>query len=119
MKFKSKQSTEKDDVPFGVACPLFVLVPFHWAVEDGYIDDIITIIPAYADWVPKGQNIAPLVVHTIFRPTNDSDPLPRADATSIPKIDGEGTPDENKIVLGCLLNTRLFRIFLPYLKAKD
>jgi len=60
-----------------------------------------------------------LAVHTVFRPTDPNDPLPRADVTSIPKLDGEGTPDEVKTVLGWLLNTRLFRIYLPKLKARD
>ena len=47
------------------------------------------------------------------------DPLPRADATSISKLDGEGTPDKIKTVLEWVLNTCLFRIYLPTLKAKD
>ena len=48
-----------------------------------------------------------------------NNPLPRANVTSIPKLDGEGIPDEVKTVLGWLLNTRSFRIYLPKLKARD
>ena len=118
-QFKQPNIRYPNTAPFGVARQLFVPVPFHWAVADGYIDDIITVALDCASWVTKAQNAAPLAVHTIFRPTDNTDPLPRADATSIPKLDGEGTPDEIKTVLGWVLNTRLFRIFLPKIKAKD
>ena len=118
-KFKQPNERYSKDTPFGKARSLFVPVPFYWATADGYIDDIITLIVEYKDWVIRGQNAAPLAVHTVFRPTDANDPLPRADATSIPKLDGDGTPDEVKTVLGWLINTRLFRIYLPWLKAKD
>ena len=117
--FKQPLTRYPTNTPFGRARKLFVPVPFHWAVADGYIDDIITVILDHANWITKGQNAAPLAVHTVFRPTDPNDPLPRADVTSIPKLDGEGTPDEVKTVLGWLLNTRLFRIYLPKLKARD
>ena len=42
-------------------------------------------------WAEKDQNAAPLAVHTIFRPTNNADPIPRDDVTSIRKLELEGT----------------------------
>ena len=84
------------NTPFKNARKLFVPVPFHPAVADGYIDDIITIMLAKDDWVMKGQNAAPLAVHTIFRPTSITDPIPRDDATSIRKLKAEGTPSESQ-----------------------
>ena len=117
--FKPPAQRYDSTTAFGKARKLFVPVPFYWAVADGYIDDIITIIADHADWITKGQHAAPLAVHTVFCPTDESDPLPRANATSIPKLDGEGIPDEVECVLGWDINTRLFRIYLPCLKARD
>jgi len=117
--FKPPAQRYESTTPFGKARQLFVPVPFYWVVADGYIDDIITIIADHADWITKGQHSAPLAVHAVFRPTDESDPLPCANATSIPKLDGEGTPDELKFVLGWDINTQLFRIYSPRLKARD
>ena len=38
------------------------------AIADGYIDDIITAMLDSHDWLQKGQNAAPLAVHTVFCP---------------------------------------------------
>ena len=84
---------------------------------DGYIDDIITAILDIKNWIYKGHYSAPLVVHTASRPQTDSDPPPRAKATSIRKMDGEGTLNEVKIVLGWRVDTRQFKIYLPSKKA--
>ena len=59
------------------------------------------------------MNAAPLVIHSLFCPLSKSDPLPRDDSISKSKLQGEGTPDERKIVLGWMLDTRRFRIHLP------
>ena len=105
--------------PFGIARELFVPVPFRHAAADGYIDDIITAMLDEGGWLLKGANAALLAVHTFFRPTTNSDPLPRPDAASIRKLIGEGTPDEKKTILGWFVDTRLFRIFLPLEKANE
>ena len=62
-------------------------------------------------WVQKGANIAPLAVHTLFRFANPSDPLSRDDLTSLRKLDGDGIPDERKITLGWIVDTKLFESF--------
>ena len=118
-EFDSMNKRYNNETPFGISHKLFVLMPFHPALADGYIDDIITEMLDKADWVARGKNAAPLAVHTIFRPVDTPDPLPRADAASKPKLRGKGTPDEAKIVLGWLINTRNFRIFLPIEKTID
>ena len=99
-KFKQRNGYYSDENPFSKARLLFVPVPFLWAIAGGYIDDIITLIIDSKNWVFKGQNAAPLAVYTIFCPINVNNPLPRADATDIPKLDGEGTPDKVKISWG-------------------
>ena len=90
---KPKQNKTKD-TPFGEARPLIVDVPFHFAKADGYIDDIIIVVLNIGNWVWKALNAAPLAIYALFRPTDCDDPLPREDALSKRKMEGEGTPDE-------------------------
>ena len=96
-----------------------VTVPYHPAMADGYIDDVITVTVDEDNYVEKGQHAAPLAVHCVFRPVKTKDPLPRDDAVSIRKLDGEGTPDEVKNCLGWNIDTRKFRIYLPKGKANQ
>ena len=42
---------------------------------DVFIDDIITIDIDYPVWVERVKNIDLLVIHTIFRPLQSSEPL--------------------------------------------
>ena len=107
--FKPPHERYPKDTSFGKACKLFVTVPFNWSVDDGYIDDIITAALDYSNWVANGQNAAPLAAHILFRPTNKYNPL----------FEGEGMPNETKTILGWVLNTHRFRIYLPKMKAKD
>lgn len=107
------------DTKFGMVRPLIVNVPFHFAKADGYIDDIITVVLDTSNWVFNSPNTAPLAIFSLFRPTDKDNPLPRNDALNKTKMEGEGTPDEIKIVLGWKINTRLFRIFLPTKNARD
>ena len=95
-----------DDTPFGIAQKLFVPRPFHPAVADSYIDDIVTTMLDKADWVARVQNVAPLAVYTVFRPVDTTNPLPRADSASKTNLHGEGTLDEAKVVIGWLINTK-------------
>ena len=67
---------------------------------DGYIDDLKTVALQKEDWIDRAQNAAPLAIHTVFRSTDHTDPLPRADAISERKLKGEGTPSEVKTILG-------------------
>ena len=55
-----------DNTPFEPARPLFVDVPFFWAIADGYIDNIITIVLDIKDWVQQEVNAAPLVIFFLF-----------------------------------------------------
>ena len=40
-----------------------VTVPYHPAMADGYIDDVITVTVDDNNFVSKGQKAAPLSVH--------------------------------------------------------
>ena len=98
---------------------LFVPVPFHPAIADGYIDNIITIILAQDNWIIKGQNAAPLAAHTIFRPTSITNSIPRDDATSICKLKAEGTPSETQQIIGWKVDTKQFWIYLPKINPSN
>ena len=74
-QFKPPNNSYNHDIPFAKARKLFVHISFHWVVADGYINEIITVIFDHKDWSTRGQNTAPHTVHTVFRPTNTSDPL--------------------------------------------
>ena len=116
-KLREPKERYDENTPFGEARELFVPIPFSYASADGYIDDLITLMLDLGNWSKKGSNAAPLAVHTLFHPTDENDSLPRDDPASIRKLDGEGTPDERKIILGWTVDTRLLRIFLPGEKA--
>ena len=77
-----------EDVPFAPVCPFFVKMLFHYAIADGYIDDIITVMLEIESWVDKALNAAPLVIHSLFRLIDGSDPLPRDDSIIIQKLKG-------------------------------
>ena len=69
------------------------------------------------NWVHRGQNTASLAVHKLFRPVQQREPLPPNDPASIRKLEGKGTADEKKRLLGWIVDTRIFRIYLPPEKA--
>ena len=93
--------------------PLIVDVPFSFAFTDGYIDNMITVVLEKEDWVEKAINAGPLTIHSLFRPIDHRDPLPRDDAVSVRELKRKGKPSERKIVLGWMIDTNTFRIYLP------
>ena len=106
-----------DNIEFEKACELFVDIPWCDITYDGYIDDIIAMALNKADGVRRSQEAVPLAVHSIYRPLCRKEPTTRDDPLSLRKLSGEGTPSERKVVLGWLVDTRAFRIYLPHEKA--
>ena len=104
-------------IPYSEAKELCVDIPFRKATCDGYIDDAILIALDIEKNVTRSQNSIQLATHCIFRPLSKNEPISRNDTVSKRKLEGEGTPDEIKPVLGWIIDTRLFRIFLPTDKA--
>ena len=86
----------KQDQAFATAKPLAVAPPLLLAFCDSYIDDLITMAVQLSNQVQKAQQDPPLAVHLVFRPVDPQEPLPRADATSLRKLSGEGQPSETK-----------------------
>ena len=55
----------------------------------------------------------PLAIHTLFRPLDKLDPVPRDDPLSLRKLSAESPLEERKTVLGWIVDTRLFKISFP------
>ena len=80
---------------------------------DGFIDDIITITVDDDHWIDRAKSAALLVIHTLFRPLQPSEPLKRDDPLSLRKLAGEGQLAEQNTCLGWDINTQSLRVSLP------
>ena len=65
------------------ADPLAVEITSTDASMDGFIDDIITITVNDEHWIYRAKSAALLVIHTLFRPLQPSEPLKRDDPLSL------------------------------------
>ena len=83
------------------------------ASMDGFIYDIITIIVDYYHWIDHAKSAALLVIHTLFRPLQPSEPLKRYDTLSLRKLAGEGQLAEQNTCLGWDINNQSLRVYLP------
>jgi len=109
----SKPMFLDDTIPFAKAEKLDVYIPLRTTFCDGYIDDFLSIGLDKDDNVQRSQEAPTLAVHTIFRPVHENEPIGRDDPISIRKLNGEGIPSEQKIMLGWVLCTRNSKIYLP------
>ena len=99
-------------IEYGQAKPLLPPVVYKAAFVEGYIDDGVAATIDGPNHIERLQNAVPLAVHTFFRPLQ-KERLPRKDPLSKKKLQGEGAPSEEKIVLGWTINTRRFSVNLP------
>jgi hypothetical protein len=106
-------SSLPEDIPFHPARELAVPLPID---DEGktnvYLDNAIGIAPDLKDIVTQVSHAIPLAIHTLARPTNGNDTIPRKDIISIKKLLAERQVAETKIVLGWLINTRTLSISL-------
>ena len=94
--------------PFHLTIPIAPKPIYH----DVYIDDIIAICLAIKKYIERTRQATPLAIHSIFRPTDINDKVPRNNVLCMRKLSGEGALEERKTILGWLIDTRLFKIFL-------
>jgi hypothetical protein len=111
-----------DDIPFAQARELFVNIPVNdKGRSDGYIDDLIGIT---ADLLKAGagdcesENVKRLraillSIHIMARPGDPNEPIPREVMEALNKLAAEAGPEELKIILGWLFDTRRLLISLP------
>jgi hypothetical protein len=105
---------------FYPALPMAVDIPSNdLGKVDVYIDDTIGITPDIEDNNSRVSRAIPLAIHSLSRPLDSSDEIPRLDIISLKKYAAEGRMEETKVVLGWFLNTRSLTISLPLDKHKS
>jgi hypothetical protein len=103
-----------NNVPFATAKALSVdIEPNDCGKADNYIDDAIGIVPDFQDNVERLSQLMPLVICLLGRPLHKDEPLPRKWLLSLTKHLAEGCPEETKINLGWLFDTRRLLVSLP------
>jgi hypothetical protein len=86
----------------------------HTARVDSFIDDLINCFLDTAENREKQPHVVPLAMHCTSRPhAGAAEPITRRDILSGPKLIAEGTPAEEHIVLGWLIDTHLLQLKLP------
>ena len=83
------------------------------ASMDVFIDDIITITVDEYHWIDRAKSASLLVIHTLFRPIQPSEPLKQDDPISLRKMMEEGQLAEQNTCLGWDINTQSLRVSLP------
>jgi hypothetical protein len=115
-KIPTKSPLDKD-IPFKQTGHLSVNIEeIDCGKSDIYLDDNIGIAPDLRDNVRRLSIIMPLVICRLGRPLHASEPIIRKWLLSLSKFAAEGRPEEIKIVLGWLLDTRQLLISLPEYK---
>ena len=111
----SPPMTNSDSSPFVEAEELALPVPLQPLFCDGYIDNGILVGVEEGNNAEKLSNAGPLATYTVFRPVdNESNNEQNRDAPLAPeKLAAELQPSEIKTILRWVINTRLFRIYLP------
>jgi hypothetical protein len=103
-----------DSVPFHPAKELSVTLPVNdTGLADIYIDDNIGVAPDIESNPRRVNRAIALAIHSVARPNDPSDPIPRNPIISRKKLLAEGKMDECKVVLGWMINTRSLSIALP------
>jgi hypothetical protein len=108
-----------ENIPYDQANNLSVPLPPRDIVSDNFIDDIFQAGVDINDNIERLKHSVPLALEAFFRPIDKKDATKRKEIISITKHLAEGTLAERKVILGWLIDTRRFRVFLPKEKAKD
>ena len=102
------------DIPFAQAKPLSVHIPPSDVGKcDVFIDDKIGITPDLGNNVRRLATIIPLVICLLARPLHKDEPILRTALLSLSKHMAEGRPEEQKVILGWLVDTRRLLVSLP------
>ena len=127
--YKNVYSRTADNIP--KANPLPDEVPFHKARHmsvrihiapkgkaDVYVDDIITIAADLKDNLERITKAPVTVMHAIADNARiRSKDIKRSDMVAMDKMAAEGAPEEEKVCLGWVMNTRSLQVKLPRHKA--
>jgi hypothetical protein len=102
------------EFPFAQSKELAVHLPINdLGKVDVFIDDNIVATLDLGQNTTRVIQAIPLGIHSLSRPVDQMDDLPRIDIISEKKLQAEGTFEEVKVVLGWVINTRSLVISLP------
>ena len=107
-----------DEIPFHQARDISVKI--HVAPKgkaDVYVDEIITIAADIKDNLERITKAPVTVMHAVADNAKATGKIKRNDIVALDKMLGEGAPEEEKICLGWILNTRSLQVRLPSHKA--
>ncbi len=105
-----------DSVPFTEGGELIVDIPVDARGMGGvYIDDLIqdTIVIKGTDNAIRCKRATLLAIDTCARPKHANKPIPREDMAARNKLQAEAGLEEQKMVLGWLIDTRRLLVKLP------
>ena len=103
-----------DDVPLAMAQPTTVTIDSDdYPYTEVYLDDFITVFLDLKPMIWKGSRVSLLLLHVLGRPIHKEEPITREDLLAFDKTVAEGTPEEIKLVLGWVINTRTLTLALP------
>ena len=78
-------------IPLAPAATLDIHIPDDdMGRIDEFIDDGIAIVPDLNDNKSRGVQALPLAIHTLFRPVDQNENIPREDCLSLDKLSEEG-----------------------------
>ncbi len=103
-------------VPHATDCEMAVFIPpLEAGKVDVFIDDLIDTFPDSPDNLARKPHVVPLAMHVSIRPhAGEHEPiLRRVILLSLIKLQAEGAPAEQQIVLGWMLDTRRLLVSLP------
>ena len=102
-------------IPHTAAREMAVVVPpLETGKVDVFIDDLIDIFPDSPENLARKPHAVPLAMHVTSRPhAGILEPILRRVILSLTKLIAEGSPAEQQIVLGWLLDTRRLLVSLP------
>jgi hypothetical protein len=103
----------------GQADPLLINLPPRDIVTDNFIDDLFQACASINDNDERIRHAAPLVLETIFRMKDANDPTKRDPIINLTKHEAEGKLEVRKTILGWLIDSHQFKVFLTQEKAKD
>ena len=111
-RIPGRETTHNDNVPFGKARPIIVNIETQPIYIDGFVDDLVTICLDMEKYIKRAMNGVPLAIHCVFRPKDEDEPISRDDILCLRKLLGEGALSEIKLILGWIIDSRLFKVFL-------
>ena len=110
---------EPTEIPFAPADTLAMTLPPRDICTDNFIDDLFQACVHTGDNAERIKHAVPLILDTMFKPPDTKDACHRDAIINMTKHVAEGRLEERKVILGWLVDTRRFRVYLTPHKATE